>query len=92
MLGKQDQFFNRLTFLPTRRLVAKNKVISGVQWLLEMPPPVAIRKLNGRGLIPELYHLIIVLSFEQKGKFHLGTLSLHDALHFLGWIPVSTPA
>jgi hypothetical protein len=69
VLGELDQFFRRLTLLPTGRSVAKDKVISGVKRLLEMSSPVVVFQSNGRGLIPELYDRIVMLSLEQSGTF-----------------------
>src|SRR5260370_41102449 len=80
-------FFNGLTFFPACRCVAKDKVIGGVEWLLEVPSPVAIDQFDWRRLVPKLQHIVIVLGLKQKRKFHLGTLGLHGALHLLGWIP-----
>jgi len=46
-----------------------------------------VDQFNGRGLIPKLYHFIVVFSFEKKSELYLGTFPLHDALHLLGRIP-----
>ena len=54
---------------------------------LHTPPPIFVFQRNGWGLIPNLQHVIVMLSLQQKGKFDLGTFCLDDALHLFGRIP-----
>jgi len=44
-------------------------------------PFIGVFQRNGRGLIPDLQHVIVMLGLQQKGKFDFSTFCLNDALH-----------
>jgi len=50
-------------------------------------PFIGVFQRNGRGLIPDLQHVIVMLGLQQKGKFYFGTFGLDDALHLFRGIP-----
>src|SRR5713226_4776436 len=72
---------------PPTFLIAKDKVVSGVQWSLDTVAPITVFQLDGGRLVPELQNGIIMLSLKQKGEFDFGTFRLNDALHLFGGIP-----
>jgi len=87
LLRLLEQFLSRFTLYPSTLPIPKNKVVCGMHGPLEMATFIEIFQWNGRGLVPDLQHIIIVLSGQQKGKLDFRAFCLNDAVHLFGGIP-----
>src|SRR5579864_426366 len=73
-----NEFLSRLTFHPPSFLVSKQEVVCRMVRSLSPTSPIEIFQLNGRGLVPNLEHVIIMLDLKQKGEFYLMAFCLDD--------------
>src|SRR5258708_27332977 len=67
--GLANEFQGWLTFHPPGFFVSKQKVVCRMEWSLRPTAPILILKLNGRRLVPQFQHIIIMFDLQQKSEF-----------------------
>src|SRR5436309_13915689 len=80
LLRLLEQGFRRFTLDPSTFTIAEDKVVCGMHWPLKMTSFIEIFQWNGRGLVPDLQYIIIMLSSQQKRKFDFCTFCLNHYL------------